>query len=261
MQWESLWGVGFPGWHLECSAMAMKYLGETIDIHTGGIDHIPVHHTNEIAQSEAATGKSFVNYWLHCAFLLIEGEKMSKSLGNIFTLDDLVAKEHDPLAFRYLLLTSHYRSLMNFTWGSLRGAETALATLRSYLGEWPDGGEAEEDLVRSFRERINDDLDTPRAIAHIWESVIDSKQLSPNVKKATILDFDRVLGLNLSTARTEYVADGDVPLEIRTLLNKRDRLRVEKQWAEADQVRQRIASLGYLIEDTTFGVRLKRNQK
>ena len=260
MQWESPWGVGFPGWHLECSAMAMKYLGETIDIHTGGIDHIPVHHTNEIAQSEAATGKPFVKYWLHCAFLLVEGEKMSKSLGNIFTLDYLASKGHDPLSFRYLLLTSHYRSLMNFTWKSLGGAGTALASLRGHISGWPDGGKVDEESVANFLERINNDVDSPRALAYIWEEIIGSKKLSPDVKKATLLDLDHVLGLNLTAAESEYTPTEEISPEVQTLLSERNRLRAQKQWDEADRVRQRIASLGYVIEDTSSGVRLKENR-
>lgn len=260
MEWGSPWGVGFPGWHVECSAMAMQYLGETLDIHTGGIDHIPVHHTNEIAQSEAATGKPFVHYWLHCAFLQVEGQKMSKSLGNIFTLNDLAEKGYDPLAFRYLLLTSHYRSQMNFTWAALNGAAKALDTLRTHIAEWPISGKADESLVGEFRKHLNNDVDTPRALAHVWEKIIPSDRYSAATKKATLLEYDRILGLRLTTLPKSAVvaASEEIPASVRSLLTEREDLRKRSQWKEADNVRQKIADAGYVIEDTRNGIRLKK---
>jgi len=255
MEWESPWGVGFPGWHIECSAMAMHYLGPTLDIHTGGIDHIPIHHTNEIAQSEAATGKQFVRYWLHSNFLLVEGQKMSKSLGNVFTLQDLISRGYEPLAFRYLLLTSHYRSEMNFTWEALKAAQTALNSLRSHIAHWPGGGEINASFQKEFRNRINDDLNTPRGIALLWDIV--RSHATPAEKKATILDFDRVFGLGLKEWELKQI-DEEIPSQIQALVLKREELRREKRWAEADNIRQEILALGYYVDDTPEGPRLKK---
>ena len=257
MEWQSPWGIGFPGWHIECSAMAMKYLGETIDIHTGGIDHIPVHHTNEIAQSETATKKQFSRYWLHCAFLLIEGQKMSKSLGNLFTLQDIVSRGYDPMTFRYLLLTAHYRSPLNFTWKSIEGAKNALNSLRIAFSEWPSGGKADALAVNEFMTAINDDLNTPRAIALLWD-IVNSGKFSSSVKKATLIDFDNVLGLKLSQSVTNRVDIEDVPPTVQHLLNEREEMRHQKNWSGSDRLREVIHTMGYLIEDAPEGPRLKR---
>ncbi|MDP2703899.1 MAG: cysteine--tRNA ligase [bacterium] len=263
MEWDNPWGVGFPGWHVECSAMAMRYLGETFDIHTGGIDHIPIHHTNEIAQSEAATGKPFVRYWLHCAFIRVEGKKMSKSLGNTYTIDDIVKKGYDPLAFRYLLLTGHYRSGMNFTWEALNAAEKALAALRTHVGEWPDGSKAPDKLVGEFQKLISDDLDTPGVLAYIWEQIIHpkSKEFTDAEKKAALLDFDQVLGLNLATLQSKSVSLDELPPEVRVMIAEREQLRSEKRWMEADEIRRKIVALGYTVEDTPSGTRRGRNHR
>lgn len=260
MEWASPWGIGFPGWHIECSAIAMRHLGETIDIHTGGVDHIPVHHTNEIAQSEAATGKQFVRYWLHCAFLKVEGQKMSKSLGNVFTLNDLTSRGYDPLAFRYLLLTSRYRSRMNFTWKALEGAGKTLGSLRSYVTEWPPGGEIDHRMAQEFRRRINNDIDTPRAIAHIWENIVKSKGHSPATKRATLLDCDRILGLQLVEGSPKEDGVTEIPDLVRTLVEQREELRTKKRWSEADKVRDKIIAEGYLVEDTASGPSLKKEK-
>lgn len=257
MEWESPWGIGFPGWHIECSAMAMHYLGPTFDIHTGGIDHIPIHHTNEIAQSEAATGKQFVRYWLHSSFLRVEGQKMSKSLGNVFTLQDLVSRGYESLAFRYLLLTSHYRSEMNFTWKALKSAQVTLNSLRSHIAKWPDGGEISASLSEEFKNRINDDLNAPRGIAFLWDIV--RSLATPADKKATLLDFDRVLGLGLKEWRPEQVDKG-APPQVQALVLKREKLRKEKKWGEADDVRREILALGYYVEDAPEGSRLRKIQ-
>lgn len=256
MQWQSTWGMGFPGWHIECSAMSMRYLGETIDIHTGGIDHIPVHHTNEIAQSEAATGKQFVRYWLHCAFLLVEGKKMSKSLRNIFTLQDIITKGYDPLSFRYLLLTSHYRSQMNFTWESLRGSQSALSLLRSHISMWPDGGVINVSRREKFNTTINNDLDTPRGIALLWEII--KSNLSDADKKATILNLDQVLGLKLSESVSDVVSSENIPADIQDLVSQREQFRKTRDWAGADRIRNEILTAGYNLEDTSNGVRLRK---
>lgn len=256
MEWESPWGVGFPGWHIECSAMAMRYLGETIDIHTGGIDHIPIHHTNEIAQSEAATGKQFARYWMHGAFLVVDGQKMSKSLGNIFTLHDLAERGYDSMMYRYLLLTAHYRSPINFTWKSIEAVSKAMNSLRSTFAEWPDGGEADAAMLNEFRSRINDDLNTPRCVALLWD-VVGSK-LPTAVKKATLLDFDKVLGLRISESTSDRVNVEEVSTNVRRLLEQREQLRREGDWAGSDRIRESIRSLGYLVEDTPKGVQIKK---
>jgi cysteinyl-tRNA synthetase len=261
MEWESSWGTGFPGWHIECSAMAMKYLGETLDIHTGGIDHIPVHHTNEIAQSESATGKKFVNYWLHCAFLKVEGKKMSKSLGNIFTIDDIIAKGFDPLSFRYLLLTASYRAEMNFTWDSLKGAKNALNSIKDFLVSCKDNGKVDDKLVSEFQKCVNDDLDTPKAIAHIWKNIISSKKYSPETKKATIIECDKVLGLSFKNCVFDESKKTDsekIPQEILSLLAQRENFRKEKKWEESDVIRKKIEASGFVVEDTPDGAKIKK---
>jgi cysteinyl-tRNA synthetase len=247
MEWDSPWGVGFPGWHIECSAMAMKYLGETIDVHTGGIDHIPVHHTNEIAQSETATGKQFARYWMHVAFLTVDGGKMSKSLGNFFTIQDIVDKGYDPLSFRYLLLTAKYSAGLNFTWNSLSGAQKALSSLRERIAEWEDANvDPDESLLAEFKGYVNDDLNTPQAIALVWKIV--GLPISPAIKKATFFEFDKVLGLGLTN-----VKEDDIPEEIKILIAKREALRKNKKWEEADKIRIKLESQGYKIKDTKEG--------
>jgi len=255
MEWESPWGVGFPGWHIECSAMAMKYLGETIDIHTGGVDHIPIHHTNEIAQCEAATGKQFVRYWLHVAFLTIEGERMGKSEKNFITLQNIIDKGYDPLALRYLLLTAHYRSKLNFTWKSLRGAQEALFTLRERIDEWQESEiNPNEKLIEEFKKRVNDDLGTPQAIAFLWEIV--NMRLPEETKKVTFFELDKVLGLRLKEVKSRILTT--FPSEIKGLIQERERLRKEKKWREADKIRIELYSRGYEIEDTPKGPRIKK---
>lgn len=252
MEWDSPWGVGFPGWHIECSAMAMKYLGETIDVHTGGVDHIPVHHTNEIAQSETATGKQFARYWMHVAFLTVDGGKMSKSLGNFFTLQDIVDKGYDPLSFRYLLLTAKYGAGLNFTWNSLSGAQKAFFSLRERIAEWEDAGaEPDASLLAEFKGHINDDLNMPQAIALLWKTV--GLPISTAVKRSTFIEFDKALGLGLIKTKED-----DIPEGIKTLIEKREALRKEKKWDEADKVRIELESQSYKVKDTKDGSRVKR---
>ncbi|HOM32980.1 MAG TPA: cysteine--tRNA ligase [Candidatus Paceibacterota bacterium] len=252
MEWPSPWGIGFPGWHIECSAMAMKYLGETIDIHTGGIDHIPVHHTNEIAQSEAATGKQFARYWLHVAFLTSHGKKMAKSEGNFITLQDIVQKGYDPLTFRYYALTSHYRSSLNFTWQGLQGIQKAIMSLREKVLSWGSShGTPDEKFLKEFRIRINNDLNTPQTIALLWE-VVDSS-LAPEKKRATLMAFDKVLGLGLTHSST-----GEIPEEVRILVQKREFLRKNGQWKDSDRLRQKILEKGYEVRDTSTGPKVVR---
>jgi len=238
MEWPSPWGIGFPGWHIECSAMAMKYLGETIDIHTGGIDHIPVHHTNEIAQSEAATGKQFARYWLHVAFLTSHGKKMAKSEKNFITLQDIIQRGYDPLAFRYYILTSHYRSSLDFTWRGLQGIQKALMSLREKVLNWEGKQVApDEKFLKEFTIRINNDLNTPQAIALMWE-VVDSS-LTPEKKRATLLEFDRVFSFGLASS-----SFGEIPKEIIALVQEREFLRKNGQWEKADCLREEILKKG-----------------
>ncbi len=257
-EWESPWGVGFPGWHIECSAMAIKYLGETIDIHTGGIDHIPVHHSNEIAQSECATEKLFAHFWLHGAFMTIEGQKMSKSLNNTYTLADLAAKGISPLGYRYWLLTAHYRTQVNFTWEALLGANEALERLKRQICEWGNAhGTPNEIYLKKFSEYFRDDLDTPRAIALLWEMVKDAT-LSPEDKRATTLNIDHIFGLKLHSYKKPEVV---ITLELAGLLEKRNIARKQKNWAEADHIRDEIKKLGYEVRDILDEQRLEPTSK
>lgn len=246
--WESPWGKGFPGWHIECSAMAMKYLGESFDIHTGGIDHIPVHHNNEIAQSENATGKEFARFWIHGAFLNIDNTKISKSLGNFVTLEGLVEKGISPLAYRYWLLTGHYRSELNFSLEALEAGQNAynklVDRLRSFgavVGAVDIGYEAK------FLEAINDDLNTPQAIALMWDMLKDDSVADAD-KKATLYYFDRVLGLGLRD-----ITDVVVPEEVQKLAEERELARTSKDWAKADEIRLQIQMLGFDVKDTPQG--------
>ncbi|MEK7555778.1 MAG: cysteine--tRNA ligase [Patescibacteria group bacterium] len=250
-EWDSPWGVGFPGWHLECSAMSMKYLGVHFDIHTGGIDHIPVHHTNEIAQSETATGERFVNYWMHTGFVNILGEKMAKSGGNFITLKTLKEKGYSPFGYRYWLLTADYKKTINFTWEAQSGAQTALGKLYALFVEYgKEIGRADKDYAEKFHSFINSDLDTPRAIALLWELVKDIT-LSPADKKATIVLFDEVLGLNIANQKPD-----EIPEEIIKLAREREQYRKDANWQKSDELRTQIESLGYEIKDTDTGARI-----
>jgi len=252
-EWESPWGVGFPGWHLECSAMSMKYLGEHFDIHTGGIDHISVHHTNEIAQSESATGKTFVNYWMHNEFINVDGEKMSKSIGNIITLNDIIKKGFSPLAYRYWLLTAHYKTLVNFTWDALTEAQTTLDKLYNHFLEYGDDvGKVDEKYKAEFNEYINDDLNTPKAIALLWELVKDDA-ISDADKKATMLDFDKVFGLDLAKIKPEIV-----PEDILTIVREREEARNNKDWNKSDELRDEIHKKGFEVLDMENGSKVKK---
>lgn len=239
-EWQSPWGVGFPGWHIECSAMSRKYLGQPFDIHTGGIDHIPVHHNNEIAQSECAFDTPLAHFWLHNEFLSVEGEKMSKSLGNTFTISDLKKRGIHPLAFRLWLLSGHYRSPMNFTWDSALGAHKTLEKLIFEFGNLPTG-EADEETLEKFRSFINDDLDTAKALALFHDSFSSKKT------QETILEMDKVLGLNISKLTEE--AKERIPVEILDLKKERDLARAEKNWQRSDELRKEIESQGYVLED------------
>lgn len=249
-EWESPWGTGFPGWHIECSAMSRKYLDQPFDIHTGGIDHIPVHHNNEIAQSEAAFNAPLANFWLHNEFISVEGEKMSKSLGNVFTLSDLKERGIHPLAFRLWLLSGHYRSPMNFTWHSVLGAHKTLEKLVYELDSLPEG-EKDGETLKKFEELISDDLDTPKALALLHESFGLKKS------KSTIEEMDKVLGLQISALSEK--TKKDIPENILELKKERDIARKEKDWRKSDELREKIEKEGYILEDRADESILRKN--
>ena len=259
MHWESPWGDGFPGWHIECSAMATKYLGEQFDIHTGGEDHISIHHPNEIAQSEGASGKSpFVKYWLHTAFLMVDGKKMSKSLENFYTVADIEKKGFDPIALRYLYLGGHYRDPINFTWESLQSSQNAFDKLKKQVSSLKTEGdrtvlsEEKNDKVESFRndfmEAVNDDLNTSKALSVLWEML--KSNIPSGDKYDLAMSFDEVLGLGLKVAQVEKVSQ--VSQEVKKLMEKREKLRKEKRFDEADKIRKQIEKMGYTVNDTSL---------
>ncbi len=252
MRWPSPWGQGFPGWHIECSAMSMEYLGDSFDIHTGGVDHISVHHENEIAQSEAATGKSFVKHWVHHEFLLVDGEKMSKSKKNFYTIDDIKAKNFDPLALRYLFLTAHYRDKLNFTWKSLEAAQNALNNLREIIRDWDEPKIGCAQYEQDFTEAVNNDLNIPQALAVMWDMV--KSDYPTNAKAKTILEMDKILGLDLEKYLGKRV---EAPEEVMHLVRKREQARNTGDFKEADKLRKQVKKLGYTIEDTPEGPKLK----
>ena len=244
----SEWGQGFPGWHIECSAMIIKILGEQIDIHTGGIEHIPVHHNNEIAQSEAATGKEpFVKYWLHRAHLQISGEKIAKSEGNVVYLSQIIEKGFSPLAFRYLLLNSHYRTPTNFTWEALEAAQNAYRRLKeTFSGLIRTNSRIVESYKKEFEEAIENDLNTPEALAVVWK-LVKEENVSPADKRTTLLDFDQVLGLDLENNEFEI---NDIPKEIDRLRIELDNARKETDFAKSDEIRQKLNEKGYEVKNT-----------
>jgi len=262
--WSSPWGKpderqGFPGWHIECSAMAKKHLGDTLDIHMGGIEHIPTHHTNEIAQSESATGAKYVNYWLHNEHLGIDGTKMSKSLGNVVYVDDIIKKGFHPLALRFFFLQAHYRSKQNFTWEALAGVQKGYEGWLLSLSKLGDKvGQVSKEYQEKFKEKISDDFNLPQALALISE-VLDS-DLADEDKKATLLDFDKVLGLNLGEGSQTYQELNlkKLPEDIQSLVTERERARADKNWVKSDNLRNIIQSLGYLIKDSESGTQIFR---
>ncbi len=248
--WDAPFGNGRPGWHIECSAMSMKYLGETFDIHAGAVDLIFPHHENEIAQSEAVTGKKFVNFWMEGEHLLVDNKKMSKSLGNFYTLENIENKGFSPLAFRYLMLSTHYRNKINFTWESLASAQKGLDNLKRQISELGNEvGEINEEYKKEFTEKINDDLNAPQALA-VSQKLVKSDFTNED-KLATVLDFDKVLGLELEPQKIE------VPDEIQQLANDREKARQGKDWEKADELRKKIEKKGWLIKDTKKGSEIK----
>lgn len=261
MYWDSPWGIGFPGWHIECSAMSMKYLGETIDVHAGGIDHIPVHHSNEIAQSEAATDKPFVKYWFHNEHLMVDGKKMSKSLENFYTIDDIKKRGVEPLAVRYLFLQTHYRQPMNFTWEAAKAAQEGYNNLKQtllILKKQTQRQVLSEDKLakvdhyrKRFMETISNDLQIPQASAIMWE--VAKSNIPSGDKYDLILDFDQVLGLKLDQLEEEKI-----PEEIIKLAEERKKARQKKNYQLSDQLRQKINDLGYIIEDNNSDYQIKK---
>ncbi len=255
MEWDSPWGAGFPGWHIECSAMSMKYLGDMLDIHCGGTDHVDVHHTNEIAQSEAATGKRFFNFWMHGAFLIIAGgKKMAKSEDNFLTLDATVkSNDIDPLAYRFAAFQTHYRKPMEYSEEAITAANNGLQHLRNQVRTLMNSAKASEidtEYQQKFLAAVNNDLNVPQALAVVQDLL--KSDLQADKKLATVFDFDRVLGLDLQKAGEDQA----LPEEIQALVDARTRARKEKQWELSDQLRDQIQTLGYAVHDTAQGMKV-----
>ena len=253
MKWDSPWGPSYPGWHIECSAMSTKYLGEVFDIHTGGIDLIPTHHENEIAQSKGACGKIPAHYWMHGEYLLINGGKMSKSLGNVYLLDDIINRGYDPLVYRLFNFSCHYRGKLNFTWEGIEAASVALDRLRDgYQKHLAGNAEVSDEIINDmenrFHQAINDDLNMPLAMSVVWEAI---KYADKSPKIAKLLEkFDTVLGIKI----TEKKEQEAIPEEILELVEQRKKARQEKNWAESDRLRDLISEKGYSVKDTKDGM-------
>lgn len=261
MQWQSPWGMGFPGWHIECSAMSRKYLGDQFDIHTGGVDAIPIHHENEIAQAEGLIGKQPVNFWVHGEFLLVDNGKMSKSLGNTYTIKQLEEKGFEPLAFRFFCFNAHYRTKLNFTWDGLKSAQVSLDKLRESVLAHQNGTEKIEEeeiknLKNEFAEAVSDDLNIPRAMVVVWSVAKDSRKSKQF--RDLLIDFDRVLGLNLDKV-TEKKQE-EFSEEIMELVNRRQEARMQKDWKLSDEIRDKLKEFGVAVEDTAEGPKIKRIQ-
>lgn len=261
--WETEFGRGRPGWHIECSAMSSKYLGETFDIHTGGVDNIFPHHENEIAQSEGANGKTFVRYWLHSEHLLVDGRKMSKSFGNFYTLRDLMNRGHDPMEFRYFVLGAHYRTKLNFTWKALESAKAALDNLYEFMGrlnkERSSGlEETVEQAKLAFGEAMDDDLNTPAALATVFGLVrtVNAQGEGGSEVWEAMADFDRVLGLRLVERAKPLTVE--IPDDILALVEEREKARKMKDFETADRIRSELVNAGYIVEDTPQGPRVKQ---
>ncbi len=259
MKWDSFFGKSYPGWHLECSAMGYKYLGEKFDIHTGGVDHIPIHHENEIAQSKGFCGKIPANYWMHVEFLQINGGKMSKSLNNLYTLKDLEEKGYEPLVYRMFNYTSNYRAQINFTFEAMESAKIALNRLREgYLKHSEGTDEISDEEIKKYEEKfleaINDDLNMPVAMSVIWE-IIKNPKKSKKIQKL-LLKFDEVLGLNLESYKKSEEAD--LPMEIQDLIIKRNQARENKNWNESDRIRDILIEKGYLVKDSKEGTKVEK---
>lgn len=263
MEWDSPWGVGFPGWHIECSAMAMKYLGPTIDIHCGGIDHVSVHHTNEIAQSEAATGRKYVDYWVHGEFLVLRAGKMSKSGGTFVTLQTLRDKGYDPLDYRYLCLTAHYRTQLEFTYESLDSARKSLQALRRETAQIAAAAQKQPAVVTDraaqakakFQAAMEDDLNAPKALAVVWEAARGA-ELNPAEKVEFLKFADGILALDLFRAPEKKPQA--LPAEIEVLVQQRAAARAAKDYQKSDELRAQLAAAGYAVKDTPQGQQVEK---
>ena len=264
MRWLSPWGAGFPGWHIECSAISTAFLGQPFDIHTGGIDHIPIHHTNEIAQSEGAYSKPLTKYWMHSEFLVINKKRMGKSGGGFITLSDVKKKGFLPLSYRYFVLGAHYRKKLNFTWEGLGAAGNALeklyrdvgilASLSSKLSNSvPKEKTFQKEYLRRFTGALNDDLNTPKALAILWD-VLKNPTLSPHTKLTLLFTYDNVLSLNLKNAAKH----AKIPASVAALLKERELCRTRKQFMQADALRKKIQALGWSVEDMPEGPRARK---
>lgn len=260
MKWDSFAGLCYPGWHIECSAMSRKYLGEKFDIHTGGVDHIPIHHENEIAQSKGATGKNPANIWMHVEFLLIDNGKMSKSLHNVYTLDDLEKRGIEPLAYRYFTYTSHYRNKLNFTWDGIKSCQVSLDRLRELVNSHKDLNNNVDDKVlkdfeNRFIEAINDDLNMPVAISIVWE--LAKYSVKSNKIYELIMKFDSILSLDLNKVKKDN-KNVEIPNEILELLEQRKKARESKDYALSDTLRDKIKEKGYIVKDTKEGQEIEK---
>ena len=260
MKWDSPWGPSYPGWHIECSAMGQKYLGEQFDIHTGGIDLIPTHHENEIAQSKGYCGKIPARVWMHGEYLLIDGGKMSKSLGNVYLLKDIINKGFNPLTYKLFTYSSHYRNKLNFTWEGIESSEKALERLKNgYKLHLNGTDDVEDDIINDYEEKfhkaINDDLNMPLAMSVVWEVVRYQKKSSKLAK--LLLKFDEVLGLKIDEDDNN-IKDLEVPEEILKLVEQRKVARENKNWEESDRLRDVINEKGYIIKDTKNGMEISK---
>ena len=263
MKWESPWGLSYPGWHLECSAMSRKYLGEVFDIHTGGVDHIPTHHENEIAQSKGAFGKIPAKIWMHVEFLQVDGGKMSKSLGNVYTISQLEEKGIEPLAFKLFCYTAHYRTKLNFTFDGVISSQKALNRLRECIIKHKNGNDSiDDETLNQYKEKfidaINDDLNIPVAMSVVWE--LARYELKTKKIADMLLDFDRVLGLDLinSEKYLKEESNVEIPEEIKLLLEKRKKAREDKNWTLSDELRDKIKDYGYIVKDTKEGMAVEK---
>lgn len=251
-EWNSPWGIGFPGWHIECSAMSSKYFGKQLDIHTGGIDHIQIHHTNEIAQSETAFGKKpWVRYWMHSGHLRLKEGKMSKSSGEILRLKDLEEKGYSGLVFRYLCLSTHYRKPLIFSFENLDSAKNSIEGLRNIISGLKNEEEVNKKYLKSFEDTVNDDLNMPKALQVLWKFVRDEKAKG---KLKTIKRMDKVFGLDLVKEKTEY----KIPKKVLSLVKEREKAREKKDWKKADLLRSEIHKKGYLVDDTEHGTKITK---
>lgn len=259
MKWDSKWGLCYPGWHIECSAMSRKYLGDEFDIHTGGVDHIPIHHENEIAQSKGATGKNLARIWMHVEFLLIDNGKMSKSLHNVYTLDDLQDRGIEPLAYRYFTYSSHYRNKLNFTWDGVKSAQVSLNRLRELtLKHKGVSSKVDEEKIKElenrFVEAINDDINMPAALSVVWE--VAREQEKSNMYYDLLKKFDSILSLEIDKEVSNEIEEYSD--EVKEILNKRKIARENKDFNESDVLRDKLKELGYLVIDSKEGQKLKK---